>query len=103
MNVDADVISHRQYAAVVAERDQARRAVDALNMLLREVGWGQGEIDSAATIAEDNDKLRAERDALQAFKTWVHEWLDANGVPHDPDPDKTTATGCRIGGRLEYL
>jgi excisionase family DNA binding protein len=49
------------------------------------------------------EALRAERDALQAFKAYVHGRLDRSGVPADPDPEKTAATGCRIGGRLDYL
>lgn len=42
------------------ERDEARRERNELNNLLRSVGWGQGEIDSAATIAEENDKLQSD-------------------------------------------
>ena len=34
------------------------REIERLNNLLRAVGWGQGEIDSAATIAEENERLR---------------------------------------------
>jgi hypothetical protein len=41
--------------------------------------------------------------AAEAFKRWVHAWLDAAGVPHDPDPEHTRAHGCRISGRLRYL
>lgn len=44
-----------------------------------------------------------QRDHLQEFKDWVHDWLDANDIPADPNPEQTTSTGCRISGRLEYL
>jgi hypothetical protein len=47
--------------------------------------------------------LEAERDELQAFKDWVHAWLDGVGVPHDPDPEHTAEHGCRISGRMRYL
>lgn len=41
--------------------------------------------------------------AAEAWKAWVHGWLDAAGVPPDPDPEHTAATGCRISGRLRWL
>ena len=48
------------------------------------------------------EQLIAERDALLAFKSYVHKRLDDAGVPVDPDsPHK--AAGCRIGGRLDIL
>lgn len=42
-------------------------------------------------------------DALAKFKTWVHDWLDAQGVPHDPEPENTARHGCRISGRMRWL
>lgn len=36
----------------------SRAETNQLNNLLRAVGWGQGEIDSAACIEEENEKLR---------------------------------------------
>jgi hypothetical protein len=39
----------------------------------------------------------------EAFKKWTHDWLDAVGVPHDPDPEHTAANGCRISGRMRFL
>lgn len=46
--------------------------------------------------------LERERDALAKFKAYVHQRLDAAGVPVDPDsPHK--AAGCRIGGRLDFI
>ncbi len=44
-------------------------------------------------------KLAKER---QAFKDWVHAYLDAHGVPHHP-PGTHGAEGCRIGDRLDWL
>jgi hypothetical protein len=42
-------------------------------------------------------------DAASAFKTYVHERLDAMGVPtHFPDGEHTKA-GCRIGDRLDWV
>jgi hypothetical protein len=48
------------------------------------------------------DALTAERDKLQAFKAWVHQYLDAHGVPHHP-PGTHGAEGCRIGDRMDWL
>lgn len=39
----------------------------------------------------------------EAFKAYVHAQLDALGVPHDPAPERTATTGCRIENRLQYL
>lgn len=38
--------------------------------------------------------------ALQAFKDYVHERLDAAGVPTHPE-GKHSAAGCRVGDRLD--
>jgi len=40
--------------------------------------------------------------AAEAFKVWVHNYLDAQGVPHHP-PGTHGAEGCRIGDRLDWL
>lgn len=52
-------------------------------------------------IAEIRE-LRAQRDKLQAFKDWVHAYLDSHGVPHHP-PGPHGAEGCRIGDRMDWL
>lgn len=44
----------------------------------------------------------AQREKLAAFKAFVHEFLDRNGVPTDP-PGKMREEGCRVGQRLKYL
>lgn len=41
--------------------------------------------------------------ALRAFKTYVHQRLDAIGVPADPEPEVNAKHGCRIEGRLNWL
>jgi len=43
-----------------------------------------------------------ERDALQAFKDFVHARLDKAGVPVDP-PGEHRDAGCRIGQRLDLV
>lgn len=39
----------------------------------------------------------------EAFKRYVHQRLDAAGVPADPEPDANAKHGCRIEGRLNYV
>lgn len=57
------------------------------------------KIESLAKVVAD---LEDERDKLQKFKDYVHQRLDAMGVPEDPEsPHKVE--GCRIGGRLDWL
>lgn len=54
-------------------------------------------------IAEQEARLfKQERDALKAFKEYVHERLDKAGAPAQVD-DEHLAAGCRIGGRLDWL
>jgi hypothetical protein len=47
-------------------------------------------------------QLAAQAKKLQAFKDWVHGYLDAHGVPHHP-PGPHGAEGCRIGDRMDWL
>lgn len=53
-------------------------------------------------LVADRDRLTAERDKLQAFKNWVHGYLDSHEVPHHP-PGTHGAEGCRIGDRMDWL
>lgn len=55
-----------------------------------------------ATVAPFVAEALAERDALQAFKDFVHGRLDTAGVPTHPDGPHS-AEGCRIGDRLDLL
>ena len=61
-------------------------------------------------IVAERDRLAAqlalacaERDKLQAFKDWVHGYLDAQGVPHGDPENRHQQEGCRIGARLDLL
>ena len=37
------------------------------------------------------------------FKTFVHSYLDAHGVPHGDPANEHQKAGCRIGARLDLL
>ncbi len=52
--------------------------------------------------AAEVERVTAERDKLQRFKDWVHNYLDTHGVPHHP-PGTHGAEGCRIGDRMDWL
>lgn len=81
-----------QLADAMEERDKARAEAVALRQTFE-----QCEVDP-----EYVTRLEVERDKLAAFKKYVHDRLDAAGVPVDPEsPHK--AEGCRIGGRLDVL
>jgi hypothetical protein len=75
--------------------------------LLRKIGWckqlGIESIDEVpvADLLALLDQAD-ERDKLQAFKAWVHTYLDAKGIPHHP-PGPHGAEGCRIGDRMDYV
>ncbi len=55
-----------------------------------------------AAEREAREKAERERDALQAFKDFVHQYLDEAGVPTHPEGEHSKA-GCRIGDRLDIL
>lgn len=58
------------------------------------------------TLREENKRLierMKERNTLKKFKRYVHERLDAMGIPADPEPENNKAHGCRIEGRLNVL
>jgi hypothetical protein len=106
--VDAGVEEIKQ---LMAERDEARAESVALRTAIQEwnrCGCGMGCSRCARLLLEAFDKSSAgkvlleELERLRGFKTYVHQRLDAAGVPVDPDsPHK--AAGCRIGGRLDWV
>lgn len=59
----------------------------------------EGAVEEAVDLLK---RTITERDKLLAFKTWVHAYLDARGVPHHP-PGTHGAAGCRIGDRLDHV
>jgi hypothetical protein len=63
-----------------------------------EVWRARGRTEAVAEIRA----LRAERDALQRFKDFVHRRLDTAGVPTHPDGPHSKE-GCRIGDRLDLV
>lgn len=54
------------------------------------------------TISNAPAVLLEEVGRLQAFKDWVHGYLDGKGVPHHP-PGVHGAEGCRIGDRMDWV
>ncbi len=47
-------------------------------------------------------QAEAQRDTLARFKAWVHDYLDAKGVPTHPDGPHGKE-GCRIGDRMDFV
>ena len=58
-----------------------------------------GVFISAKELRDLRDKVAV----FQAFKDWVHAWLDSRGVPKAFPDGPHTREGCRIGDRLEWL
>lgn len=54
-----------QIEELTSENQRLQKDVNDLNNLLRHVGWGQGEIDSSASIVEDMEKLEKENQRLR--------------------------------------
>jgi hypothetical protein len=61
--------------------------------------WPAQTIDA---LIDSHRRLRTQVAKLQAFKDWVHGYLDAQGVPHHP-PGTHGAEGCRIGDRMDWV
>lgn len=53
-------------------------------------------------VNQAKHEITKERDHLQAFKTWVHNYLDNKGIPANPGGPHI-AEGCRIGDRMDYV
>jgi hypothetical protein len=92
-------------ATLKAERDTARAEVERAKAAADGVDLREGHVRDNA----DPDQLRAmllgaglKIAKLQAFKDWVHKYLDDHGVPHHP-PGTHGAEGCRIGDRMDWL
>ncbi len=58
--------------------------------------------DVVEVLKETCAILAKERDKLQAWKDWVHNYLDTHGVPYHP-PGTHGAEGCRIGDRMDWV
>lgn len=51
----------------------------------------------------DQVAMQSIADSRDQFKAYVHERLDAAGIPFDPEPDQNALHGCRVEGRLNSL
>lgn len=80
-------------------------SMDILGAIVHVIGQDEEAHANAELIVRcvnGFDELEAENAKLKAFKKYVHDRLDAYGVPVDPEsPHK--AHGCRIGGRLDWV
>lgn len=111
---EAELAEVKKVLALAEEREEDP-AVTALNVRAQKAEAELTEVrrerdDCKAVVAElqqtvhehcDDWQTRAEK--AEAFKAYVHKRLDDAGVPHDPEPEQTAATGCRIEGRLDAV
>lgn len=79
---------HRDMPAVLARLDAAE---------------AQASYEVAAVWRDRCLAAESRAAKAEAFKAWVHEWLDNEGVPADPEPEQNAASGCRVGGRMRWL
>ena len=68
---------------------------------------GKRTVDHEGPVTPSVDtalrELIKETKALQAFKDWVHAYLDVHGVPKEFPDGKHTREGCRVGDRMEHV
>ena len=82
--------------------EQRERMIGKMGSLPTSVGEPCIEVNGRLWKKSEIEKALAERDKLQAFKDWVHTYLDTHNVPHHP-PGVHGAAGCRIGDRMDWL
>jgi CRISPR/Cas system endoribonuclease Cas6 (RAMP superfamily) len=70
-------------------------AIWAVNEVMRQA--------SAVVMSIHMQEVSAAAGKSKQFKKYVHDRLDKFGVPEDPFPEQTKATGCHIEGRLTWL
>lgn len=101
MRTDLDATKAR-LAAAERDRDGLRRTAELQSREIDEPPFlaDPGAAGADLPIATGSDAERAAK--LQKFKDWVHNYLDAHGVPHHP-PGSHGAAGCRIGDRMDWL
>lgn len=58
----------------------------------------RGRKEYAADLAAAEQRVRE----LEAFKKWVHDYLDGMGIPTHPDGPHSKE-GCRIGDRMDIV
>lgn len=60
-------------------------------------------IASHQALLDENRSLQVLAAKLQAFKDWVHAYLDAHGVPKEFPDGSHSKEGCRIGDRMDWV
>lgn len=92
-------------------RDEIKRHIEYLRSETQVYGtyilgnrYSEGRIMLSAieTLLTELSRQAAERDNLQAFKDFVHDYYTAHGVPHHP-PGTHGEHGCRIGDRMDWV
>ena len=84
--------------------EMRERKVNGQNQSATLVAWA-ARIEAALYEKfsdRDPTALKSRAEKAEAFKTYVHERLDAMGVPHEVSSPHTDA-GCRVGGRLDFI
>lgn len=94
---DLDVIGYN------FEPKRARRLFRQLGELLEVLGLRDDRYSNFEVDRRGYEDARAEIEKLRAFKRYVHERLDAAGVPADPEPEENAKHGCRVEGRLNFV
>lgn len=93
---DRDAAGRAKYGTPLQPHNGRDPLVDLYQELLDAVVYARQEI-------QEREDWRGRALAAEAFKAWVHAFLDERGVPADPDPEANQRSGCRIGCRLRWV
>lgn len=89
--------------SLATELTSKHREIERLQRELGSARWNEQQAwKTAAEMEGQRNDARRERDKLQAFKDWVHGYLDEHGVPTHPNGPRSKE-GCRIGDRLDII
>ena len=108
--IDADLLreilkeyENAKFGYTAAKLETYRKHVGALLAERLAVIEARDNADAALKASGKACSDLAEKVAkLQAFKDWVHGYLDAKGVPADPGGPHSKE-GCRIGDRMDWV
>ncbi len=95
-NVESYRVENAELKIMVSDRDAH------ILEIIKTMGENETLRGHLETYAQLRGEALIEVEVLQAFKSWVHAYLDDKGIPTHPDGPHS-AEGCRIGDRLDLV
>jgi hypothetical protein len=84
-------------------KEQLKKYLRQLAPHVREREAGQLLSACLVEVERLQDSLQKSASEGKAFKSYVHQRLDAMGVPNSVPESPHDKAGCRVGGRLDWV